>query len=79
MKSKNKEKINGMDKEEKNQCKKRDKNKLIFSIKQNPKIINDFSKYRKKKEINIKDKSGTNTNRMYNKQEYKETQLISEN
>ena len=79
IKSKNKEKINGMDKEEKNQCKKRDKNKLIFSIKQNPKIINDFSKYRKKKEINIKDKSGTNTNRMYNKQEYKETQLISEN
>ena len=54
-------------------------NMLIVSTKQNPKIINDFSKYRKKKEIILKDKNGTNNNKIYNKQEYKETQLISEN
>ena len=79
IKSKNKENINDMNKEEKNKSKKKDKNKLIFSIKQNPKIINDFSKYRKKKDINMKDKNRANTKRLYNKQEYKETQLISEN
>ena len=79
IKSKNKENINNMNKEEKNKSKKKDKNKLIFSIKQNPKIINDFSKYRKKKDINMKDKNRANTKRLYNKQEYKETQLISEN
>ena len=61
-----------------NKSKSKNKNKLIVSTKQNPKIINDFSKYRKKKEIVVKDKLGTN-NKIYNKQEYKETQLISEN
>ena len=55
------------------------KNMLIVSTKQ-PEIINDFSKYRKKKEIIVKEKiRGNNLNKLYNKQEYKETQLISEN
>jgi len=62
-----------------NKSKGKNKNKLIVSTKQNPKIINDFSKYRKKKEIILKDKNGINSNKIYNKQEYKETQLISEN
>jgi hypothetical protein len=55
------------------------KNMLIVSTKQ-PEIINDFSKYRKKKEIIVKNIiRGNNCNKLYNKQEYKETQLISEN
>ena len=62
-----------------NKSKGNNKNILIVSTKQNPKIINDFSKYRKKKEIILKDKNEINSNKIYNKQEYKETQLISEN
>ena len=62
-----------------NNSKCKDKNRLIVSTKQ-PEIINDFSKYRKKKEIIVRDKNGANNyNKLYNKQEYKETQLISEN
>ena len=57
----------------------KDNNRLIVSTKP-PTIINDFSKYKKKKEIIVREKNGTNNfNKLYNKQEYKETQLISEN
>ena len=75
----NKQRYENNEEEKNNGCK--DKNKLIISTKYNPRIINDFSKYRKKKEINIKEKSGQKymSNKIYNKQEYKETQLISEN
>ena len=80
--SKNKQRYenNKYEEEEKNNGYK-DKNKLIVSTKYNPRIINDFSKYRKKKEINNKEKivQKYTNNKIYNKQEYKETQLISEN
>ena len=65
--------------EKKNKSKKKDKNELIVSTKYNPKIINNFSKYRKKKEIIKKDKNNSYNNKNYINQEYKETQLISEN
>ena len=80
MRIKAKDEINNdINKGEKNINKSKNKNKLIFSNKQNPKKIKDFSKYRKKKEIIVKDKNGISNNKIYNKQEYKETQLISEN
>ena len=57
----------------------KNQNKLTVSTKQNPEKINDFSKYRKKKEIVVKNRKGLDNNKIYSKQEYKETQLISEN
>ena len=57
------------------------KNVLTASTKYNPEIINDFSKYKKKKEItgNKRCDVNNNSNKVYIKQEYNETQLISEN
>ena len=57
------------------------KNVLTASTKYNPEIINDFSKYKKKKEItgNKRYNINNNSNKVYIKQEYNETQLISEN
>ena len=79
--SKNKQRYENNKYEEEKNNGYEDKNKLIVSTKYNPRIINDFSKYRKKKEINNKEKIGQDytNNKIYNKQEYKETQLISEN